>query len=242
MKKGSSVIPPGAQVRIGTTSSYFLVDGLGKMYKVPSQTQAKALGLPSARVVKKAEMASYKRSGPIGGVRLTCEGKPYLVVAGKYYPVSVETHSHYPLASRTLDDSTCSTLNLLTTQGSRFIRDSSMNYFLVEDGKKRPLANKAQYQALRGDSPKYLVVDSYFASKIPTGKKVPLKTSAIEDEAATEAPGGSTESSAKVYYVVSGDTLSGIASRFKTTSAILAKLNNISDPSSIRVGQKLNLP
>ena len=116
-----------------------------------------------------------------------------------------------------------------------------MNYYLVENGKKRPLANKAQYQALRGDSPKVLAVDSYFASKIPTGKKVPLSASAVGDEAAADTP-PSPETSTKTYVVKSGDTLSGIASKFNTTSAILAKLNGITNTGSIRVGQVIKLP
>jgi predicted chitinase/LysM repeat protein len=44
------------------------------------------------------------------------------------------------------------------------------------------------------------------------------------------------------YTVRSGDTLSGIADRFKTTTAALAKANNISNPNKIYVGQKLTIP
>lgn len=46
--------------------------------------------------------------------------------------------------------------------------------------------------------------------------------------------------SSKVYYVVEpGDTLSGIATRYRTTWQKLAKLNKIKDPDHITVGQKL---
>ena len=45
---------------------------------------------------------------------------------------------------------------------------------------------------------------------------------------------------AAVYYtVVSGDTLSGIASRYGTTYQHLAKINHISNPDLIYVGQRL---
>jgi LysM repeat protein len=44
------------------------------------------------------------------------------------------------------------------------------------------------------------------------------------------------------YKVRSGDTLSGIASRFGTTVAALKRLNNISDASHLRTGQILRLP
>lgn len=44
------------------------------------------------------------------------------------------------------------------------------------------------------------------------------------------------------YTVRAGDTLSTIAARFHVSSSELARLNGISDPDSLRVGQRLNLP
>ena len=48
-----------------------------------------------------------------------------------------------------------------------------------------------------------------------------------------------THSAASTYTVVSGDTLSSIADRFGTTVDTLARLNHLSDPNTIFVGQKL---
>lgn len=45
-----------------------------------------------------------------------------------------------------------------------------------------------------------------------------------------------------VYTVKRGDTLSGIAQRYKTTTASLVKLNGIKDANKISVGQKIKLP
>lgn len=47
---------------------------------------------------------------------------------------------------------------------------------------------------------------------------------------------------AKVYKVKAGDTLSGIATKHKTTVAVLTKLNGIKDASKISVGQAIKLP
>lgn len=50
---------------------------------------------------------------------------------------------------------------------------------------------------------------------------------------------GNTDSSNGYYTVQSGDTLSGIALKFSTTSSKLAQLNSLSNPNLIYVGQRL---
>jgi lysozyme len=61
--------------------------------------------------------------------------------------------------------------------------------------------------------------------------------SATPPASASPAPPG-----VGTYTVKAGDTLSAIAARFGTTATVLAKLNVITDPSFIRVGQVLRLP
>jgi LysM repeat protein len=51
-----------------------------------------------------------------------------------------------------------------------------------------------------------------------------------------------TPAAARTYKVKSGDTLSAIAARYKTTVATLMQLNNITDPRTLKVGQILKLP
>ncbi len=58
-----------------------------------------------------------------------------------------------------------------------------------------------------------------------------------------DAPTGNDDASGVGFYVVvKGDTLSGIARRFKTTVDALAKLNNIKNVNIIQIGQKIKLP
>jgi LysM repeat protein len=57
-------------------------------------------------------------------------------------------------------------------------------------------------------------------------------------------PGGSTESTtaSSRYTVKSGDTLSSIATKFRSTVSKISGANGIDDPSRIRVGQVLTIP
>ena len=64
------------------------------------------------------------------------------------------------------------------------------------------------------------------ASAAPTPKVVP---------SAGEAP-------ASVHIVVKGDSLDKIAKQHNTTIAELIKLNKISDPKKLQIGQQINLP
>lgn len=54
-------------------------------------------------------------------------------------------------------------------------------------------------------------------------------------------PTPTTQDNTEVYTVVSGDTLSKIAAKYNTTVSELVKLNNISNPNLIYVGQKIIL-
>ena len=67
-------------------------------------------------------------------------------------------------------------------------------------------------------------------------------TTYLKNFYAAENSTGSIQIYRYYYTVKAGDTLSAIAKRFNTTVNELVKLNNISNPNLIRVGQKIKLP
>ena len=75
----------------------------------------------------------------------------------------------------------------------------------------------------------------------PTGSAPPT-TAPSSAPQSTPAPSATPKPAFRTYKVKSGDTLSGIAGKFHTTVAALQRLNNISDPSKLRVGQVLRIP
>ncbi len=244
IRKGSQVIPPGALVRIANTNRSFLVDGLNRLYRIPNAAQASSLGLGAARTVSKADLSSYVRSGKLAGVRVRCNGQPHIVVSGKLIPVSEATYSHYPTASRDLSAGTCATLSFSTETGSRFIRTSDKKFFLIEQGKKRPIASRAQYLKLRGSGASFIAVDNAFASRFTTGTNVAPDTGEIADDLASASLNSLSVLglATKSYTVKMGDTLSAIATQFGTTVSRLVELNSIQDANLLYIGQVLKLP
>jgi membrane-bound lytic murein transglycosylase D len=86
---------------------------------------------------------------------------------------------------------------------------------------------------------------------IPRGYTLRLPDSVSDAEAGTrlaDIPGGQrrsaqlNESGARTHKVRSGETLSGIAAKYGTSPAQIAKLNRLSKHNLIRVGQVLKLP
>jgi LysM repeat protein len=74
---------------------------------------------------------------------------------------------------------------------------------------------------------------------VTDGPETPSPTTA---SAPPSAAGSEPVTSGATYKVKSGDTLSGIAARFGTTTRVLVQLNGITDPSRLRVGQVIKLP
>jgi LysM repeat protein len=65
---------------------------------------------------------------------------------------------------------------------------------------------------------------------------------ALPQARATLAPSQPAPDGFEVYVVVSGDTLSAIARRFGTTTTILVRENNIPNPDSLAVGDRILVP
>ncbi len=92
----------------------------------------------------------------------------------------------------------------------------------------------AQLAKLNGvENPSLIRVDQPLT--IPAGATAPTVTTAAPTSTAVQ-------SSPSTYTVVSGDTLSSIASRFGTSVASIASANALVNPSIIRMGQSLTIP
>ena len=81
----------------------------------------------------------------------------------------------------------------------------------------------------------YIDCDVFYGD-VATWNAYAKKTSDAKPEKATPKP-----QEAKIHIVMKGETLSGIAKKYKTTVNALVKKNNIKDKNKIYVGQKLTI-
>ena len=81
------------------------------------------------------------------------------------------------------------------------------------------------------------------ATSVPTNPAAP-STGSSSGPVASGATGSAQPSAVgtRTYKIKSGDTLVGIAAKFGTTPKAIAKLNGLSNPSALKVGQILKIP
>jgi LysM repeat protein len=82
------------------------------------------------------------------------------------------------------------------------------------------------------------------ASARSTGSAEASDDAGASPDTASEAPSSAQPSVAanRTYKIKSGDTLVGIAAKYDTTPKAIAKLNGITNPSNLKVGQVLKIP
>jgi murein DD-endopeptidase MepM/ murein hydrolase activator NlpD len=120
-----------------------------------------------------------------------------------------------------------------TADGKGFVEPVGFVKALMAAEKAKAFANEATPE----DAP--VVAAPVYKEEKPVAK--PVVATPVAKPAAKPAAKPVAKPAAKTYKVKSGDTLSGIASKNKTTVAALVKLNKIKDPSKISVGQTIKL-
>jgi len=77
-----------------------------------------------------------------------------------------------------------------------------------------------------------------FVEQLMKDAKIEMGTKGLKKSTKSSAP----ETAGGIYVVKSGDTLSGIAKKYKVSVATLRKLNGMNAKSILKVGQKLKVP
>jgi LysM repeat protein len=159
------------------------------------------------------------------------------------HETSLADAKELPGVATKLSASTCALLTVSDQKFGRYIghqyidpisKKTIKKAYKIVKGKRQPFKSLSAYKAENKTDIPLIWVDDAFVKNLPLGAEI-SGTQAV-------APKPVPEVQPKTYTIKAGDSLSSIATKFKTTVAKLMTLNNITNPNRISIGQVLKLP
>lgn len=211
---GAMLVAPGSVVKVKESGRIYLIDGLGKGLRISTEI-AKAFGASTPKVVKQTQLGGYKTTGTLDWQKVVCGSSTYVVDSGALVKVDANAVNHWPGVGAALDPKTCIRLAPNANSVGTLLAFGTQKYKLV-DKKLRLIRTPAEFTELSAGQTAPAVFSSQMISAIPKGNPTS-------------------------YLVVKRDSLSAIAAKFKTTSASIRSLNQLTTD-RLSVGQVLRLP
>jgi LysM repeat protein len=248
------VLAPASLVKSKTSGQVYLINGWTRALKMPDQNALDALSLGVPRTVNETSLAGYQTNASFSGLKFVCDGVTYLPVNGLALRIEAADAAHYPGRATKLAPAVCQKFVVSDQPAGRFVFDeTTRKYFLIDGGKRRPIATAAAYRKLATGLTKSFVADVNLLARVPVGVAAPATLTSGGTTNGGSSGGGSNSggssggstgggsNTSTTYTVVAGDTLSKIATKFKTTVDLLLKANNLASANLIKVGQKLTI-
>jgi hypothetical protein len=210
----SNVFSPGKIVRVTESRNIYIFDGFARAWRLTSG-QAQAFGVASPGSVARANFSGYNTSEALSWQKFTCGTRTYLADAGQFLPIEAAAVTSWPGVATTFASSTCENLNLGTSQIGALVTYGTKKY-QVAAGKLKAIRTDAEYADLARSRVAAVSISKALFDTMPKG-------------------------SPTSYVVVAGDSLYGVAVKFKTTRATLRSLNSLSTD-VLQRGQILRLP
>jgi hypothetical protein len=239
--KSVLVLPAGLVVVNSKTRVRGIIDSNKGMITFGETSMALRLDAP--RSLTTLQLLGYPSIGTFGLYKLSCPGQMYVVANAVAHKTSKETARELPGVSTKLSATSCAQLTIADQNFGLYIGHESTDpvskkvtkkAYKIAKGKRLPFKNLAEYKLDNLTGIPLTWVDDAFIKNLPLG--APMIVSKTSDSSSDEV------NQAKTYKVVAGDTLSMIATRFKTTVATLLTLNNLTNSNQLRIGQVLKLP
>jgi hypothetical protein len=239
--KSVLVLPAGLVVVNSKTRVRGIIDSNKGMITFGETSMALRLDAP--RPLTTLQLLGYPSIGTFGLYKLSCPGQMYVVANAVAHKTSKETARELPGVSTKLSAASCAQLTIADENFGLYIGHESTDpvskkvtkkAYKIAKGKRLPFKNLAEYKLDNLTGIPLTWVDDAFIKNLPLG--APMIVSKTSDSSSDEV------NQAKTYKVVAGDTLSMIATRFKTTVATLLTLNNLTNSNQLRIGQVLKLP
>lgn len=203
--------------------------------------------IPSKLVVNKPWLASYP-ANPVKNkptAKFT-NGKGAWQWASDYKFIGMSRYGNFDVSEDYAGKYTKKTSSTqVVTKGVGTIKIVSLVDYMKSKGMNSSFSNRSKLAAAYGIA-NYSGTQAQnlaLLEKIKTGTPV-AKSNTSNSKLTTSTPKSSSSSSSKTttYKVKSGDTLSEIAVKYKTSVSKLVSLNKIKNPNKLYIGQKLKVP
>jgi hypothetical protein len=236
--KSVMIIPAGTVVKNKKTNVVGIVDGGSRMVTIGEASMQ--LTLPTPRSLTQLQLVGYQNTEVLGSFKVKCDGDVFVVSDSQLHSLPVLTAREYPGRATVLSPEACLLINPSAKEFSQYIglrtvdaktKKTSYKAFKVIKGVRYPFKNLADYKLDNTAGLQLNWVSEAFLANLPLGAEI-------------ESPGKPVvvEPVAKTYKIIAGDSLISIASKFKTTVAILMRINGINNADRIAVGQIIKLP
>ena len=238
--KSVMVLPVGLVVKNKKTGVKGIIDTPTSMITFDDKSMNLQLAPP--RYLTTIQLLGYPSSATLGPYKLSCDGQLYVAANSLMYEVSLADAKELPGVSTKLSSSVCALLTVSDKKFGRYIghqyvdpisKKTIRKAYKIVKGKRLPFKSLALYKVDNQTDVPLIWVDDSFMKNLPLGAEMNVKT--------VVAPGPEVVQP-KTYTIKSGDSLSSIAAKFKTTVAALMALNNLTNANRISVGQVLKLP
>jgi LysM repeat protein len=214
LKITNNVFSPGQIVKSVSTGNIYLIDGWDRGWRITLE-QAKAFGVSAPPALRRGNFSGYKTTSRLPWQKFICGTTTYVADSGKLFPIETASASHWPGTATVFAPTTCANLTLETSAIGALISYDGKRY-QVAKGKLKLIRSTAEYNDLARNRVAAIAVSKSLFSIIPKGNPTS-------------------------YVVVAGDSLSSVASKFKTSKTVLRTLNNLSTE-VLQLGQILALP
>jgi hypothetical protein len=239
--KSVMVLPAGLTVRNRQTGQLGIIDSSNSMVSFNSTSMN--LKLPEPRRLTTIQLLGYPSTSTFGPYKVSCAGVIYVVANSLLHETKLDVAKELPGVSTKLSDPVCAQLTITDKSFGRYIghqwidpvsKKTIKKAYKIVKGKRLPFRSLAQYKLDNLTEPPLIWVDDAFVKNLPLGPQMPVTSTVV--------PKPNPEPAPKTYTIVAGDTLSTIATRFKTTVARLMELNKLVNSDRISIGQVLKLP
>ena len=240
MPQGVMVLPAGLTVRNRLTKVTGVIDGNSRV--VTFGEKSAKLALPEARPMSNLQLSGYPDQEELNSFKVSCAGQIYIAANSLLYETTLATAKEFPGKATALSDPVCAKLIITNESFGKYIGTKTVDAntgklrlraFKVVKGKKLPFRSLKDYKNDNKTDPPLIWVEQSFADNLETGNEISGGSGATKPD---------PKPNPKTYTIVSGDSLSSIATRFGTTVVKLMQLNNIVNADRISIGQVLKLP